>query len=451
MCQSRFLLCMQAAVVVLVCVNGSQTATAQRRGEENRGEWLLRTYQVDDLVLDVRDHPYSDVLKRNVPSTGGFGGGGGGFFSVPDESNAGTDRLGATGRPSGRFKFAQYGAGFGGGGGGFGGGGFGGGGQPAPTVVQVEPRRTSTSNISMDDLVRVITSSIAADSWADHGGEAQIEQLGTSLVVWQTAQAHQQIQFLLRDLRAGAGERATITIDARWLLLDSDDLDRLWERAENGRRQVDRDVLDEFTRRPGSIRGITNCFSGQLVYVVSGTRRSFVQSYIPVVGSVDPVDRGVQFLVQNQNRDRIIQLAADENVLRGGNGSRVGYQPIVNAENFGALLEIRPTLIRGEDTAVVDLKSTITVPAEPVRDHTAVRGEVPLVPAVDRIAIETQELASSFRMPLGKPVLVGGLTYVPVAKGVDDTGHRIIENQPAGEASEKLQLYFVVELTSSAK
>ena len=35
------------------------------------------------------------------------------------------------------------------------------------------------------------------------------------------------------------------------------------------------------------MRGMTHCFSGQLVYLISGTRRNIVSSYIPVVGSVE--------------------------------------------------------------------------------------------------------------------------------------------------------------------
>ncbi|NLX95262.1 MAG: hypothetical protein GXY83_03710 [Rhodopirellula sp.] len=40
-------------------------------------------------------------------------------------------------------------------------------------------------------------------------------------------------------------------------------------------------------RRPSTIRGITHCFNGQLVYLVSGTRRNVVTSFAPVVGSID--------------------------------------------------------------------------------------------------------------------------------------------------------------------
>jgi hypothetical protein len=309
----------------------------------------------------------------------------------------------------------------------------------------------------MDDLQRVILATVSAESWAEAGtGEGRIEQLGTSLVVWQTLAVHEQLSQLLDELRAGTGQRATVTIDARWLLLNSDDLDRLLVQSENDGRHVDRQELAKLTRRPGSIRGITNCFSGQLVYLVSGTRRNFVNSYIPVVGSVEQPQRGNQFVAGRGSA--IVRFVADD--FTGGRGGEqgVGYQPIVSVENLGALLEIRPTLMRGQDAAVVDIKSTLTVPAERAGDTTAPLEGPFTGPVVDRMSIETQQLATSFRMPLGQPVLVGGLTYAPIADhehvrhhgGGDDFGQGG-GHQAASEPAENPQLYFVLELSRGDK
>ena len=242
---------------------------------------------------------------------------------------------------------------------------------------------------------------------------------------------HAQIDNLLRQLYAGAGEHRTVTVDARWLLLDSNELMRLMPPNSAGSQQVDRVRLEDFTRRPTSIRGITNCFSGQLVYLVSGTRRSVVSSYVPVVGSIDRHDADEQLSPAGESIRFVSENAS---------GSDVGYRPIVERLNFGALLEIRPTLTRDKNVAIVDLKSTLTVLGQEP-------GNFGPPPAVDRIAIETQELATTLRVPLGQPVLVGGLTYVPPSINSirDNAAGHGAERKPTTTA-ENRQLYLLLEL-----
>ena len=100
------------------------------------------------------------------------------------------------------------------------------------------------------------------------------------------------------------------------------------------------------------------------------------------------------------------------------------------------MLEIRPTVI-GESDVIADLKSTLTAPSNEITERprgTAASDD--LAPAIDRVAIETQELATTMRMPAAKPVLVGGMTYVPgAAKPSDDT-----------KSPEHRQLYLVLEI-----
>jgi hypothetical protein len=124
----------------------------------------------------------------------------------------------------------------------------------------------------------------------------------------------------------------------------------------------------------------------------------------------------------------------------GGPSNRsVGYQPIITTPNFGATLEVRPTLTVGGNDAVVDLRSTVTFPS--TEQQAADAGAMMGVPPVDRVSIQLQKLATTLRMPLGEPTLVGGMTYLtsadaaaPVPPGVE------------GESSEQRQLYLVIEL-----
>jgi hypothetical protein len=264
--------------------------------------------------------------------------------------------------------------------------------------------------------------------------------LGTSLVVWQTAAVHEQIERLLSQLRAGSGERKSVSIDARWLLLDSEDLDRLMPTET---ASLDRKLLAAFTRRPSSIRGLTQCFSGQLVYLVGGTRRNFVSSYIPVVGSVlDPQREPRYASLASGARLRFVSENRTGDATRSDN---VGYQPVVERPNFGAQLEIRPTLMRDNKSVVVDLKSTFTAPAETGTQEVG-QGLSSSPPVVDRFAIEAQELATTLRVAVGEPTLVGGLTLTPSALARSpDAGTPEAVEQPG----ESAQLYLILNVKAN--
>jgi hypothetical protein len=223
--------------------------------------------------------------------------------------------------------------------------------------------------------------------------------------------------------------------------LTSDELDTLVLPDQQALPEVDRKRLAEFTRRPGSIRGITTCFSGQLVYIVSGTRQNVVSGYIPVVGSLDAPNRTEQ--LASEQHQSLVRLVSDRSAVLSNSDSQVGYQPVIEKPNLGALLEIRPTRSpsNGQSpSAVVDLKSTITSPARPQPELDGNAQSAAIAPVVDRIAIETQEFATTLRMPLGKPILVGGLTYAPPSEG------RISRSGEQEAAEETPQLYLVLEV-----
>ncbi|MCA9235003.1 MAG: hypothetical protein KDA44_06015 [Planctomycetales bacterium] len=410
---------MRSLSLVVVAVAGIAALEAHAQQGRNPGaeQYELRTYDIADLILTIHDHPYPGEPSKTtgrVPS-GSFGGSGGGLGANVQD-------------PRSPVQFAQ----FGGGGGEFGRGGGRGYGPPAAA------NETNGMNVTVDDVMGAIVETIEPETWEEkRGGAAQgagrIARVGAALVIWQTQQVHEQIAELLRALHSSAGSRKTLRIDARWLLLTSDELDALLS-GENS--SVDRKTLDRLTRRPTSIRGVTNCFSGQLTYLVSGTRRNVVQGYIPVVGSIDSTAPDATQWAGGDGP--VISLVSEQTEFAPSRG--VGYQPLVSTPNFGALLEIRPTLVHGDDRVTVDLKSTITALGAP-DDAAANQWEsTGGAPAVDRSAIETQEFATTLRTPLGEPLLVGGMTCSPGVGEFDPAG------TPAGESREAPQLYLVLEV-----
>ncbi len=383
------------------------------RAQPDEEELTLKIYQVGDLVLNVRDYPYPGGSDRAPARVGGGMGMGMGMGGMGGSMEGMGGDMGSP--PAGRTT------------------------------------ASASAQITMDDLRNAITSVVEPTSWDEVGGPGSVEQLGTSLMIRQTATVHEQIESLLTQLRAETGERQNVAVDARWLFLDSDELDQLISPDQEGRPRIDREMLATFTRRPSSIRGLTKCFSGQLVYLVSGTQQNVVSSYIPIVGSLDRPQRqnaqyaslggGARYTFTAQNPLGGLQPEAS-----GGSRRSVGYQPVVEKPNFGALLEIRPTLISGEEAAIVDLKSTLTGPAEPLARSIVQRAPEHLAPEVDRVATTNHELATTLRIPLGEPVLVGGLTFVPRTIGSCRLVVEAEAGQPREAPAEPSQLYLILEL-----
>ena len=421
----RFVTHKGCMLLVAIIFSMQHAAEAQPKATAKTGNaYVILTYDVGDLVLNVPDHPYAGTSNSARPTMpmGGMGGGGmgGGDFGIGGMGMAG----GMGGMQKAREPMLQ----------------------------------SSSGKITMAELYRVIAGVVASDTWGPAGGEGSLMPLGNSLVIRQTAEVHRQIGDLLKQLRAGAATQKTVAIDARWLLLDSDDLDRLISTQQKGCPLVNRKILAEYTRRPSSIRGLTNSFSGQLVYLVSGTRRNFVSGYVPVVGSVDrPGQKARQFasLADDARVTYASNITTCSNLQQGQvvSSSSVGYQPQIEKTNLGALLEIRATLTPDNRRAIVDLRSTITVPGKNANQQEVIRDL--MVPTMDRVAIDTQELATTLSVPLGQPVLAGGITYVAPSLRMFN---REEKTPPSGSSSTKSQspkplvaeeapqLYLILEL-----
>ncbi len=408
-------------------------APARPAGKATRSDQLvLRTYEVADLVTNVPDYPYTQSNRPPLggglaphtiarPGIGHGGMGGGGMGGIMGMGGGGAPGMGMGEMGGGGYGMA------GGMGGGYG-----------------SSRDAAGTNHSIDGLFSVIKRMCSPPSWRETGGVGDLEALGHSLVVLQSPAVHQQIEDLLEQLRKGSGKRRTVAIDARWLLLNSDDLEKLAVADEQGILQVDRKVLAEYTRCSTSIRGMTNCFSGQLVYLISGTRQNVVTGVIPVVGSIgNPQEYGAQFASQRQGASTIFAI---QNAALSRKQS-VGYQPIVEKPNFGVLLEIRPTLVPEAGEAIVDVRSTLTIPGKSMATINTQPRQAPDAPIVDRVAIDTQELATTLSVPLGKPILVGGLTYVaPSSLELKPTTGDAHQSAP----QETPQLYLILELRTGA-
>lgn len=369
--------------------------------EQTENMLLTRTYEVAELVLPVVGMNYD------------------------------SERLPTIRRPdSDKFLGPTYGGSFGGGMGGGGGGAgsqigvSGGAGMSQGTGFcgpRLAPLRNPPASADFDSLIEAITSTVAPATWDAVGGPGSIVafESSLSLIISQTRQVHRQIEALLEELRDRQRGVPTVVIDAHWLLLDVQGLDALMGQGRRGagRMAIDSKRLDQLARSVPGVRGRTTCASGTSTYLVAGQRRSQITSAIPVVGS------------------------------------GIGYQLVISIPNVGVLLEVSPVVDSESRTATLAIQSTVTrwgeQPSsakvvderpetevkEPGNENGAIRVQANGASSiVDRPNIASQEVAASLRVPLGQPVLVGGMTLVPTG----DVG----EMSPDGE---RKQLYLVVE------
>lgn len=487
----RTLILMLTAVVALA----TTPAMAQMSHKADDAGWTVKVYRVDDLVVPSPNYPFRGTalpdLSQRGRRAGHFGSqsgmmagsmgeamGGGGNQDGPGNAMG---AAGAMGGPSGGMAMGigMTGIGLMGGmGGPMGeGGGIG--------------RQTSGFSMTVPGLIEAIKTFIDPASWQDLNHESydagDIRSLGGSLVVRQTPAAHGKIEAFLQELRQELGAMRTLTVQAHWLSLDSQQLAKLL--GDDGQQAtgnvIDRAAWKEIASANHTVqpyRGQVTCFNGQTVHIVSGRLHSVLQGGMPITS-----------------------------------GSAVGYQPLTLTPHIGAMLQITPSLLPGRQSALLDVQSTVTRwDGSPETDHAATRaaaiearqsklaadaaepaddeeadpaqrqpgtragrrapsrgamsgsagGMAPMggmgmgggmgmammgggmgmpgmamdeksrerhgiEPAVDRVNIVAQQLATSLRVPLGQPILVGGMTF--------PESH---SDEPAGE-----QLYLVIEVT----
>jgi hypothetical protein len=395
-------------------------------------ELETRVYAVQDLIAPRPSYPFEGMYVPGVshggfPKTlpagasgagpmgmgggmggtgGGMGGTGGGMFGVPDKSSANKPSsatgasvgrpqiLAQVAQPEKRGKRTEAAAA-----------------QPGGGMAAGRPRDTGLS-FTMDDLIDTITGCIKPTSWADVGAPGSISPMGGMLVISQTEEIHQEIEKFLDNLRASSPGLKTVSVRATWLLLNLKQLDEI---SRGGSGRIDRKALDEMAAKAKGYVGAVTCLSGQTVHIASGRNHSAVVGAVPVVGG-------------------------------GGEGENVGYQPIMSNPQSGAMLQVTPHLLPNMNAVLLDLCTSVTraeVSAEPIHFLGGEKGEAKKDSGVsrnpggrttmnlDRVNLVVGQLATTLRVPLDQPTLVGGLTREPAA-----------DEQ---EAADTPQLYLFIE------
>lgn len=215
---------------------------------------------------------------------------------------------------------------------------------------------------------------------------------GNKLIVTAPEETQRQIADLLGQLRAESSR--LVQVEAHWLLLTPAELSSILrasdaqQAATQPLREVDAQALAS-KLGPDIVhyRATITCFSGQFVRLSSGPARTVIVHSIPVVAA-----------------------------------SAVAYQQESETVQCGALLNVRPT-IAPTSAAILDLQSTISYWNAPpaagnVSPTASTTQRVPVAGGsggVDRVDVLVQQLDTTLRVPLGRLVLVGGMTLDPAA------------------------------------
>ena len=240
-----------------------------------------------------------------------------------------------------------------------------------------------TSALSPDVLEEIIKRTVGVGTWAEEGGPGIIDRVGALLVITQTEANHEQIKGLIDQFRRA---RKMVSIRARWLLARPHELKPL---LLNAARSVPQ-VLDlAAAARPDlAFSFIYNahitCFDRQTVYLASGPAQVYVIDAEPVVAE-----------------------------------RAVGWDPTVTAVLFGAFLQVTPSVSAEGKEATLDIRSAITEKenAPSTATFEATSGEGTAKAEIDKPRFLAHTFRTTLRVPLDKPVLVGGMTSPDALEG----------------------------------
>jgi hypothetical protein len=264
-------------------------------------------------------------------------------------------------------------------------------------------RSPETAEQSLENLVKLIEEQIAPDSWRETGGvTGSISVHERLLVVRQTPDAQRQVTELLDLLRKSRQGGKVVTIHSDWLWLTPGDLDQIVRPRRPGAsgREIDAAALQKLGPKALYAHGELTCAGGQTVHLLSGRVKTLVENLEASVGT----------------------------------GSSA-FQPEVDEVLQGVAIQVTPR-IQGE-SASVDILGFVSgweSPMEPYRMMTQNSGGTPAthpaepdiasngnsVATMDRMNVLAQEFCTTASLPLGKSVLIGGMTLEPEGSAAAD-------------------------------
>ena len=398
---------------------GAQTADQDNRVRSVGSQRIKRAQPMNDEPLQIRLYDLSDlfVVSPSYPA------------KLPNEfSHAifdSSDGMMASG-------IGQGGGGFGGGGQGGGGMGGGGGvfsiGPVAPVVVKKRiPKQEAgglnmrSAQVSMSQLVNTIQETVEPAMWGENQGDARVQFLGNTLLITATDSMHSQITNLLNLFREHWGRRKTISIQTFWIRAQPGDMaDLLDEKSsEVGAGVVDADKWKPYlatarTEKRFAYSATLTGHNNQTLHALSGQQKQLVVGAKPFLktkaamwfedmGDVEPFGSdGSDDDMDLFNRTRQI----------------VGFHPIRQSFQSGAVIQVTPLATRGGNFVILDLHAKLNQLSEPKEGDQrptvfVTEDEQTAEVKLDHADFLTCRLSTTLRCPKEQVVLAGSMTLDP--------------------------------------
>lgn len=258
-----------------------------------------------------------------------------------------------------------------------------------------------------------------------------MSQLDDRLIVTHTADAHAQVTDLLAQLRRETP--GTVRVRAHWVRTRRPALAKALHRPPGAGEtsalvEADPAALEDVAPDATHYRGEILCTDGQPVYLLGVLRQEYVA--------------GVESVVAE---------------------SAVAHNPTLATASGGLILAVTASVAPDRSAATVTLASQYADPrpgppvpivSSPTTRPTTGPTSRPAMPAsstqrvdlpqIEQMGLNAQELATTARIPLGRTVLIGGVT-------LDATTAPPAARPPAGSAPdpEPPQLYLFLEVTAN--
>jgi hypothetical protein len=263
-----------------------------------------------------------------------------------------------------------------------------------------------------DQIRDIVDSLILGTESAGVGGREDARVLGDALAVSASEKHHAQIATFLDTLRKRAAARKMVAVEVHWLWLTEEQLkslmpadgtdratahrivdDAAWLRLAKERAKEDNDF------RLGYHAAVT-CMNGQTVLTNGGRQSRFISTMIPVVGDATPPAPPTPSASSPTERS-------------------TGYQPVTTMIQEGAAVQLKPILCEGNQV-LLDIRARAVeiqsrngvVETADARAKADSRGGIvrELASVVERPDVLNHRLDTTLRAPLGRRVLVGGIT-----------------------------------------
>jgi hypothetical protein len=279
-------------------------------------------------------------------------------------------------------------------------------------------------------LMDTITTTLSQKSWIENGGSGTISNLPPgNLVVNQSREAHQQIEQLIAKLRARNRAIPAFRIELQWLWLDVAHRDLLFGNCADRVSRRDGETIDPvrlagLTHAVPSFHAQVTCMNAEATRVIAGDRRATIVNAVPGVNGASGyapivtlpnvgIAAGVRAVLQP---DGTAMLTAASLITRW----IPERQPVMIGSTWPAGKNVNVDISQPAAIAPITSKtsSSATVVSAPnqtpiaaahtsISSHSGGSSSCP----VDLPVIPTQEFGTTLRVPLGRPVVIGSVTF----------------------------------------